>query len=232
MAVAGYQCLVRKSGVSTAVTVEPMSIILAGATSVKFRITDAAKRVIDPNTNFHVQNGSATIAYTSMAALDYMNGELTLTAAVAAGSVGSLSFYGSYLPITTSSDTVLDSKSFKLSESTDLLGTDVFTGTSALPVRRRLAGLRDVSLDVESLASDADLISLASAQQAGAHVVTEVFFGDVTVPRFRGICLVENIDVSGTVEGLNSTNITFKIAAVRNETSGLVASSVHKAQPA
>lgn len=229
MAVAGYSCLVRKSGVSTAITTEPMSIM--SSTSVKFRITDSARRVIDPNTAWHIKNGTTTMAYSDIAALDYMFSEFTLNAPVADGSVTSLSFSGSYLPITTSSDTILETKSFSLSENNDLLGTDVFTGTTQLGIRRRMTGLQDVSLEVNSIARDADLVSLASVQQAGVHVVAEVFFGEPTHPRFRGICLIENIDRETAVEGLVETTIGFKIASVRNEPSGLVAGYAHKVFP-
>lgn len=230
-AVAGYTCLVRKSGTSTAVTTEPVSI-LAGGSSLIFRITSAAKRVIDPEVDWSFVNGATTIAYTAIGALDYMNGEVTFLAAQSAGSVTSLHFNGSYLPITTSSDLILDSRSFKLSESADLLDTTVFTGTPTLNIHSRLAALKDVSLDVESLAKDSDLIQLASTFQGGAPVVTEVYFGSDTAPRFRGICLISNIDEDGSVEGLVKTNLGFKIAAIRNATAGLVAGYTFKAQPA
>jgi len=231
MPVAGYACLVRKSGTSTAVTAEPIALV-AGLTpgSVTFRITDSAKRVIDPNVDFCFQNGTTTLAYSTIASLDYMNGIVVFTGAQAGGSVTSLSFYGNYLPITTSSDVIMEATSFKLSDSTNLLGTDVFTGGS-INVRRRLAGLKDVSLDVESLATDADLSTLETAQQNGTNVVTEVYFGDVNTPRFRGICLVESVEESAAVDGLKQISLAFKIAAVRNATAGQVAGYAFKAQP-
>lgn len=230
MANAGYSCLVRRSGTSTNVADEPLSILASGG-SVGFRITSAARRVIDPEVDFHFKNGTATLAYTDIAALDYMNGEVTFRAAQAAGSVTSLSFSGNYLPITTASEWILDSRSFSLSDSVDLLATDVFTGTTAIATRKRLPGLKDFSLEVESLATDADLVVLQNALTNGTRLVTEVYFGSDAIPRFRGLCLVENIDRGSQVDALTVTNMTFKSAAVRNATANLVASYTYKAQP-
>lgn len=229
-AIAGYSCLVRRSGTSTNITTEPLSI-LSGGSSLIFRIAAAAKRVIDPEVDFHFENGGATIAYTAISAIDYMNGEVTFKAAQADGSVTSLSFSGNYLPLTTAAEIVTEARSFSLSDSVDLLPTDVFTGSVEDLYRRRLPGLRDFTLEVESIATPADLAELDTALQEGTRLVTEVYFGSDAAPRFRGLCLVENVDRSGAVDGLNVTNLTFKAAAVRNATADKTASLAYKAQP-
>jgi predicted secreted protein len=228
--VAGFQCLVRRSGDTTAITTEPLSIIADGS-SVAFRITDSARRVIDPNVDFHLKNGTTTLAYSAIASMDFLNGEFTLAAAAGAGSVTSLSFSGSYLPLTTAAEVIVGATSFKLNQSTDLLGIDIFTGSTTDLVRKRLPAMRDASLDVDTIGNTADLAGLATAQFNGTHVVTEVFFGADTTARFRGICQVANIDYSGAADGLNTSAVSFKIAAVRNATADKIASMTFKVQP-
>lgn len=217
MANAGFQCLVRKSGETTAVTTEPCEIT-SGTASVTFRIADSAKRVIDPNTAFHFKNGTATLAWSDFASLSFPFGEFVLNAAVADGSVTSLSFSGSYLPITTASDTILEGVSFSLNEETNLIGRDVFTGSSIDFVRKRLAGLKDFSLEVTSLASRLDLATLHTAMFQGQTLVTEVFFGDATAQRFRGVVKLANIDSEASPDGRLETTLQFQAAAARRST--------------
>lgn len=224
MPAAGYSCLVRKSGVTTAITAEACSLVTG---SVTFQITTAARRVIDPTVNFNFQDGGATIAYTGISSLDYLNGRVVFSAPP----TGAVTFNGSFLPITTSSDLILESRSFNLGQSVDLLDTTVFTGSSTDYVHKRIPALKDVSLDVESIATRADLATLTSAQFAGAPMVTEVFFGDATIPRFRGFMQVEDVGTTAAVDGLLTTNITFKAAAILNETANKVAGFTFLAQP-
>ena len=222
--IAGYTCLVRRSGTSTTVSGEACT----NTTGNTFRITAAAKRVIDPNMPLNFQDGGATVSFSLISSLDFLNGVVTF----ATPRGGAITFNGNFLPITTSSEVFLESKSYKLGLKKDLLGTDVFSGTTSLIARRRIAGLEDVQLDVESLAQPADLLVLDTAKDNGTVLVTEVYFGADTTPRFRGFCLVENVDRSATVDGLVMTNVTFKIASQTNTTTGLTAGyTINVAQP-
>lgn len=214
MAAAGFQCLIRKSGDTAAVTTEPCQIT-TGTASTTFRITDSAKRVIDPNVAFHFKNGTTSVPWTDLASINFPFGEFVFNAAIADGSVTSLSFSGSYLPITTSSDTILEGISFSLNEATDLLGTDVFTGTSVGFVRKRIAGLQDFSLEVESLASRLDLATLHTAMFQGSTLVAEVFFGDAAAARFRGLTRLASIDSQNSESDKLSTTLNFQAAAIR-----------------
>ncbi len=233
MPVAGYQALVRRSGVSTGITTEPLQLSPSGQ-SVQFRITDSAKRVIDPNVDFHFKNGTSSIAYSTITSLDLLHGYVTFSAAQSAGSVTSLSFSGSYLPLTTSSEVFLDSKSFKLSLSRDLLDTTVFTGDSSSFTKRRLAALKDASLDIESVADVGQLGVLTnSAAFAGDHVVVEVSFGGTAAsnPKFRGITRVSDIDISGANEDLVKTSVSFKISQAPTLPAGFSAAYGFGIQP-
>lgn len=214
MALPGYSVLVRKSGTSTGIVTEPAAIV-AGS-SVSFRITDSTRRIIDPNVDFHFKDGTTTIAYSAIATMDFLYGEITFTAPLTAA--GSCSFSGSYLPITTSSDTVLEARSFKLSCSRDMLDRTTFTGSTTDYVRKRLLGLQDVKLDVESLAistATQDLGTLSTAMFNGTHIVADIFFGDGnTAPHFRGFLKIANIDTAAAEDGLVTSNIGFQSAAV------------------
>lgn len=230
-AMAGYGCLVRKSGVSTAITTEPCSIF--AASSVRFQITDSTKRVIDPNTVWHVKDGTTTVAYSTISAVDFVMGQITFAAPLASNTALSVSFSGSYLPITTSSDVLLETKTFKLAQSRDLLDTTVFAGTTGgnANIRKRIGALEDVSLSVHSVAQPQDLATLSTIQFNGNPVVVEVFFGDVTANRFRGFCQIADIDRAAEMSGLVETDVAFKIASIVDVSGGLIASYAHKVQP-
>jgi hypothetical protein len=216
MAQPGYSLLVRKGGFATTMTNEATTIL--GSTS--FRITDATRRVMDPNQPWHLKVGTTSQAYTVISSVDFVSGEIELKSAAASAS---LTFTGKYIPITTATDVMFETRSFSLTDSNDLLDKTVFTGTTNDRVRKRLAGLNDVDLTVESLMSKQDMAYLSTVHFNGSQVVTEVYFGDATLPRFRGFCKIESIEYSGNVEDLLTTNIAFKIAAVHDTVSNQVA---------
>ena len=233
MAAPGFSCLVRKGGTPTVISLEPLSHVTAaqgGTASSTFRITDSAKRLIDPEAGFNLRFSAATGVFgTDYTNVDFLTGTFTI---VGAYSAASLTFGGSYIPITTTSDLMLDSKSFNLNLSTNLIDTTVFTGTTQLAVVKRLPGLQDVSLQVTSLASKEELSTLQTAHENGTKVVTEVLMGDAsTSKRFRGLCQIESIETSGSADGTAEVNLQFKIAAVKNTQTGLVPGYVFTIQP-
>lgn len=214
-AIAGYACLVRKSGTSTAITAESCASISVGSTA--FQVTDSTKRVIDPRADFNFKDGSTTIAYSNILSLDFLNGRVSFSAAVA----GALTFNGSFLPITTSSDIILETKSFSLGQSVDLQDATVLTGSTTNYAHVRVPTLKDVTLSVDSLSTATLLGSLSSAMFNGQPVITEVFFGDQNTPRFRGFMQIDSISNAEAVDGLMDTTVDFKVAAILS-TPGLV----------
>lgn len=218
MAIQGYSCLLRRSGASTAVTDEAVSQV----TGTTYRITAEARRCIDPDVTWVLEDDNVAIAYSAIVSVDYAHGVFVL----AAPPGGAVTFTGSYLPLTTSAEVIVDARSFGLNESTDLLDTTVMAGTTSLhaAVRRRVTGLKDAELTVESIAAPSAHSALYTLMQSGDPVVTEVFFGTDAAPRFRGFCKLDGIEVSGDVGDLIVANLSFKIAAIRNAASGFVAS--------
>lgn len=215
MAQPGYSLLVRKGGFATTMTNEATTIL--GSTS--FRITDATRRVMDPNQPWHLKVGTTSQAYTVISSIDFVSGEIELKSAAASAS---LTFTGKYIPITTATDVMFEARGFTLTDSNDLLDKTVFTGTGNR-TRLRLAGLNDVDLSVETIMPKQDMAYLSTCHFNGSQVVTEVYFGDATLPRFRGFCKIESIEYTGNVEDLLQTNVTFKIAAVHDTVSNQVA---------
>lgn len=226
MPVLGYQCLVRKSGTTTAVVDEPCELV-SGTT---FRITASAKRCVDPDVSWFLEADAVAIPADDVLSADLVNGEFTLSGDVSPSAV--ITFSGSFLPLTTTAEVLTEAKSFSLGLSTELADTTVFTGTSNMHagLRRRLATLKDVSLEVESIASHSDLFVLQNYKDNATRVVTEIYFGADGTERFRGYCFIDNIDRSGDVGDLISTAITFKIASTR-DANGFLASYNFKAQP-
>lgn len=222
--IAGYTCFLRKSGTSTAVVDEALSLV----TGTTFQITAAAKRVIDPNVSWVLEEDNVAVPVSRLVSIDFVNGVFEVT-----GVTGTLTFTGNYLPLTTASEELADVTSFTLNESTNLLDKTVMTGTTGMhsAIKRRMVGLRDVELSVDCIAEPADLAALDALMTSGAHMVTEVYFGSDSIPRFRGYCKLESVDRSSSVDGRVETSLGFKIAAVTDPTYGKVASYSYRTHP-
>lgn len=242
MAQAGYTCVVRKSGATATIAAEPMQIIPAGTSygpfplpstnSTVFRVTLAARRCIDSSTVFNIKTGTGTVLYSDIVAADFLNGEFTLSGATA-GNATSLTFNGNFLPITTSSDFVPETKSFSLSNSVDLLDTTVMASAACGQFfHMRTYGLKDAMLTVNVIADALKLGDLYTAMFNGAPLVTEIYFGNDAIPRFRGQCLVESINAKAQVDGRIETDINFKIHASNSVSAPVLSTSFsYKGQP-
>lgn len=242
MAQAGYTCVVRKSGATAIIAAEPMQVIPAGTSygpfplpspnSTVFRITTAARRCIDSSTVFNLKTGTGTVLYSDIIAADFVNGEFTLSGATA-GNATSLTFNGNFLPITTSSDFVPETKSFSLTNNVDLLETTVMASTvTGQFFHMRTYGLKDTMLTVNVIADGIKLGDLYTAMFNGAPLVIEIYFGNDAIPRFRGQCLVESISPKAQVDGLVETDISFKISASNSVSAPLLSTGFsYKGQP-
>lgn len=222
MAQPGYSLLVRKGGFPVATTAEATT----NTTGDTYQITSTARRVLNPAAGWHVQDGASTVAYSGISSVDFLSGEITL----AAPPGGAVTFYGQYIPITTATDTLFECRDFTLTDEADLLDTTIFTGTTDR-TRRRIQGLNDVTLSAETLMGKDQMAYLSTVKFRGDNVVTEVYFGDASLPRFRGFCKVESIETSGNVEDLLSTSIVFKMATVHDTVANQVASYTYTVQP-
>jgi hypothetical protein len=206
MAIAGYRCAIRRGGIVTSTSSEAFTALGGGV----FQITSAARRVIDPTQPWSLMhNSTVTLPFSSITGFDFLFGEVTTT-----GVVGTLTFNGSFIPMTTSSEIVAEVKSHSLSESTDLLETSVYTGPGGTRTKKRIVGLADASISLDLLLNLTAMDRLTTLYQAGANAILEVNTGSTAI--FRGIGKIESLDRSGSVEGLLEVTMEWKLASERD----------------
>lgn len=201
MAVAGFNIRVRKSGDSTSTTAEACTSL----GSNRYQITTAARRCLNPDAvaNF-VDSGTTTILWgTGVATIDWQFGIVTLVNAPS----GAVTYYGSYLPLTTSSEDVAEGTKMSLSLSRDLYDTTVF-GQS---VRSRIGGLKDTSISLDVISSPASYSAMFDSYNTGSRVCLEIDpdgasgSGEV----FRGFVQIESLEKTGSVDGLIESTVSF-----------------------
>lgn len=210
MAKAGWQCAIRKSGPSTSTTSEAFTSL----GSDRFQITSAAKRMIDISQPWHVKDGGGTVPWEDITSADFAFGEFTVLSVT-----GALTFYGNYLPLTTTSEIFAEAKSFAISESVELLDTTVFTSTSNY--RKRIAGLEDYTLSVDMNLNALDMERLTALKDGTAICGVEVNSG--ASPLFRGYGRIASIERSGSVDGLVEASVEWQVTADRHAETGLFA---------
>lgn len=208
MAIAGYTCLVRLAGVSTTCTDEALSNI-SGA---KYQITSEARRCLDPMQTWVFKDGGVAIPYASIATVDFLFGEVTLTAPAA----GAVTFTGKFRPLTTSSEIVAEAYSYSITESTDVMDKTVFNDGR---FRRKLVGLMDAMISMDIHLNSTDAPKLSTFHSSGGLVVVELNFGHT--PLFRGVGIVDSFERSASVDGIVEGTATWTLAAERETVSGL-----------
>lgn len=210
MAIAGYKCLIRRSGLSTAAASELMEVD-SGTT---YRITSTARRAIDPDTAWHLKDGAACVAWTNVSAINLAFGRVTL----GSPPTGTLTFNGNFLPMTTSAEIITEAKGFTLTETSDLLDDTVFTSTSRLMTRTY--GLQDASLSVDLLVNTTDAPRLATLSANGGTVLMEINSGVSAV--FRGFGKIESFERTSSVDGLVEGTLSVQLNGERHEPTGLI----------
>ena len=210
MAIQGYRSAIKRSGTSAGMAAETMSIVSAtsGGASVTFYVTNSARRCIDPTAAWSVLASGVTQSYSSVS-VDFLFGEVTFASPVA--SATSVAFNGNYLPLTTSSEVLSEVRSFTLNRSDNLADATVFSTTATY--RRREALLRDVEASLDMFLNQDELATLRTYMNAGTEVVLEVYWG--AEPRFRARTLIDNIEMTGNVDGLLEASVSFKLSTYR-----------------
>lgn len=211
MAKAGFTCLIRRNGVSTTVSGEVCTLV----TGNTYQISTAARRALDPNAAYNFKDDAATVAYSDISSLNWEFGEVTFATA----KTGTVTFSGSFYPLTTTAEVVTEAVSFSLSENSELLDSTVFTSTSNL--RKRFTGLADAEATVDLLANTTDLPRLATLQFTGAVCMLEINSGFSAL--FRGYGLIESLERSAAVDGRVEATLTWKLSAQRDANTGLIA---------
>jgi hypothetical protein len=192
--------VVKVSGTSTVMTGEATSLV-SGNT---YRITNAAKRVIDPAVAVVVKDGGTPVTPTS---IDYLFGAVTLPAPPG----GAVTVDAAYLPIAT----LGDAKSIEVQLQSDLLDKSAF-GSQA---KAKLLGLQDatasvgrLSLPIDDLDADTGGVqSLDSRMKAGTAMLLDWLVDGTN--RVRGWFLVKSYKVTAQVAGLIEVSVDFEATA-------------------
>lgn len=200
--------MVRTAGVSTNTSAEAMGNV----TGAKYQVTSPARRFLDPLQPWHILDGATTVAYADIVSIDFLFGEVELTAPAA----GAVTWNGNYLPMSTS-ETLAEAKGFTLNESADVLDKTVFNDNQSR-LRRKVMGLRDATLSIDLLLNPTDDAKLATYQSSGGILGVEINFGHT--PLFRGIGRLESLERSGNVEGLLESVANWTMTCEKETTSG------------
>lgn len=203
MAIAGYKIRLRKSGDSTGVTGEACTSL----SSTRYQITSAARRCLDPTVSMTWYDDATPITPTDV---NFEFGIATFASAPA----GTVTFDGSYLPLTTSSEDIAEGTQLSLSLSRDLLDTTVF---GASGVRSRIAALKDAQISIDVISSPAGYSSMFSQYKNGDLLCLEVnpdSSADPALESFRAFGIISDLERSGSVEGLIESSMSFSVAAV------------------
>lgn len=206
MAVAGYGTTVKVSGQANAVTNEATSSLGGGV----YQVTNTARRIWDPNVAITIKDGGVTVG-AGFYSYDYLFGKVTFSGYSPGGAITVDGSYLSMLP-------VAEVRSHSLSIERELLESTTYDATDGW--RRRIAGLLDVSGEVECLAQPtADLDaglggdqSLRSFLLNGTPKLVEFGYGGKLM---RGWVLLESEKSASEFDGLVSFNVSFKAASQR-----------------
>jgi hypothetical protein len=179
-----------------------------------YRITSSARRAIDVETDWHLKDGVACVAWSNVSAIDLAFGRVTLLSAP----TGTLFFNGNFLPMTTSAEIITEAKSFTLTESADVLDKTVFTSTSRM--MKKTYGLQDATISIDLFVNATDMPRLATLSANTGTVLMEINSGVSTV--FRGYGKIDSLERSVAVDGLIEATMNVTLNGERHEPTGLI----------
>lgn len=199
---AAHPTTIKIPGTSTAMVDQPCSLV-SGTT---YRITDAAKRVLDPDAAVTVKDGGVAVA-----AADYTVDPLFGTVTLDSAPGGAVTISASYLPLLT----VGTARGFGIQASRTVLDDTTFGDLA----KAKLLGLADgsVSLDLlEDLLEDHDpgagARTLGDYLAQGLPVLVEIHPG-AAGPYFRGWYVAESQEVAGEVDDLVTASLSLTCSA-------------------
>jgi hypothetical protein len=190
MATAGYSAKLYRSGTSTSMTAEATTLV----TGKTYRVTNAAKRMLDPAVAVVVDDGGSPVSASDILSIDYLHGLVTFDPSYTVS--GAITFDANYLPLSQ----IADVYNASFSTSVMMLDDTVYEDTTV----SRKAGLKDLSGSFS--AYDEAATAISSLMAAGTVLyLTWMQTGSATVDHLRARVLLESEDASVAVDGLVET---------------------------
>lgn len=200
MATAAHNCSVYYTGTSTAVAGEACSVV-TGTGGLVYQITDAAKRIIDPNEAVTVYQAGVDV--TSTVAINYLFGQITFGVDPAPDAI---TIDVNYLP----RHEITNAREFSVSFASDIVDTTVFNGDAA---RKKIQTLIDASgslTSYEAALTDYGGGKLSEWFTNGTSKVLEFGLVDETV---RCWATVESLEPSAAVDGVVELSVGWTLDA-------------------
>lgn len=171
---AGYNATVYRSGAAVSMTGEACTSVSGSV----YRITNSAKRVLDPASAQSVIDNGTPLS-DSAVHINFATGVITK---VSGSFTGPVTVTGSYLPLLAEAN----ASSFEISADAELIDDTVMSSTTEFRSRGTL-GLRDISGSVtiyDVITDDADpgggTVTLEADFQAGTRRIFKIVFSDGT----------------------------------------------------
>lgn len=207
MASAGYLSTIYKPGTATTMTAEAMNLV-SGKT---YRITDDAKRVIDPTAAITVLDNAVPVTLaTDVEDIDLLMGKVTFAASYTP--TGPITITTDYLPMSA----ITCGRSFTFSASRDLADTTCFNSTG---VRSKKALLKDCSVTIDQL-EDVPGGEFATEFAAGTPVILVIGPGNdplaADVVHIAARVLIESDELSAGFDGLVESSLSAQCDAVES----------------
>lgn len=200
-ATAGYNAKLYRSGTSTAMTAEATTLV----TGKTYRITNAAKRMLDPAVAVVVDDGGSPVSASDILSIDYLHGLVTFDPSYTVS--GAVTFDANYLPLSQ----IADVYNASFSTSVMMLDDTVYEDTQV----SRKAGLKDISGSFSCY--DEGATALSSLLEAGTVLyLTWQQTGSGSTGHLRARVLLESEDVSAAVDGLIESTYNFTGASLKS----------------
>ena len=176
-----------------------------------YRITDRAKRLIDPAQSLTVLDDGVGVSASDIETIDLLHGKVTFASAYTIN--GAITITGNYLPLSE----ITDCRSWSVSASMDLPDATVMS-SSADGARKRQPTMRDATCSF-SLLDDATP-QLESLLQAGTSFYLMFGPGEdlaaTDVAHFRGRFKLSELSLDGETDSLVQHNYTAQLDAVES----------------
>lgn len=198
MATAANAASVKVTGTSTAFTDEAC----ANTTGDSYQITDATKRILDPDVAVVVYDDGTPVDAADILSYDPLFGIVTFQGAYTV--IGDITMDGSYLP----TYTLVGAYEYTFMRAADLLDVTAFEDSDS---RVRIAGLDDYSASItvhddSQYDLDGGGITLSTIFADQTPVVLEIAAASKT---FRAWTIIESLSNDPAVDGVVDTDVAF-----------------------